>query len=124
MIIEWESNGRTIRAHQVGRYLFHVCCRGDREEDQEAAHVVVHKDSGERLLCGLTQSGAAMLADALSTYGEDCPVSFGRGPHIQLVMKWAWEALVVDWGKSVEDLELEPFTTWHERPEELLKRMS
>lgn len=116
MFIEYgDRDGRAIKAMQVGHYVFYVCCRAHGEDDNKAAHVVVHMKSGRRLLCGLTQSGAAMLADTLSIYGEDCPTTFVEGPHIQLVMKWAGAVLRVGYEDRDNDLMFEPYTAWHER---------
>lgn len=81
-VIDYKYFGRTVKAHQVGRYVVHVCCR-------EVLHAVSHLESKTPILCGLTQQQAVILADTLSLYGEDCPITFVEGPGVQMVLKWA-----------------------------------
>ena len=99
-------NGERYPALQVGNYAVSGCCG----TGENARYAVFHKNTLACAVCGLTRHSAVLLADTLSTYGEDFPRPdwFDRGPCIKRIIEWARECLYAEG-------EPEYYVAYHER---------
>lgn len=69
LITEFEHKGSRAQGYQVGRFIVLVCCKlksGER-------HTVIHMDSKESIICGLTSEEALYVAGMVSTYSVSEP---------------------------------------------------
>lgn len=103
--VEVHFQGRTFKAHEIGRFLVFVCCHESLGKD--APHAVMHQPSMQVIRCGLKHEAAVYLADMLSLYSAQDP----NTPSYAKALQMMGEALM-DWVSAYSG---EPnFVTYYE----------
>ena len=71
---EVKFHGKSVKAHEIGRFLVTVCCG----TGEDVKYEVLHKPSMCSILCGLTHDEAVSIADTFSTYAKEDPTATNR----------------------------------------------